>query len=89
MLKKLNTLLVLLILPLTIAFSQDLTFQIDVITHMNTASQLLAQDNKLYAATSGGLLIYTINNGQEEITPRLMKYTTTILRQLPGAPTVC
>jgi hypothetical protein len=43
-------------------FSQDFNFQLDVITHMNTASQFRVENNKIYAATTGGLLIYTLDN---------------------------
>jgi ligand-binding sensor domain-containing protein len=43
-------------------FPQDFNFQLDVITHMNTASQFQVENNKIYAATTGGLLIYTLDN---------------------------
>ncbi|MGH1364024.1 MAG: two-component regulator propeller domain-containing protein [Calditrichia bacterium] len=46
--------------------AQDIRFQIDVITHMNTANELLVKDNTFYAATSGGLLIRNAD-GSEEI----------------------
>jgi len=46
--------------------AQDVRFQIDVITHMNTANQLLVKDNTFYAATSGGLLVRN-QDGSEEI----------------------
>lgn len=47
------------------AFSQDITFQMDAITHFNTTSQFEFQNNTLYAATTGGLLIYDLNNNQK------------------------
>jgi len=46
--------------------AQDIRFQIDVVTHMNTANELLVKDNTFYAATSGGLLIRNAD-GSEEI----------------------
>ncbi|MEL6820194.1 MAG: two-component regulator propeller domain-containing protein [Calditrichota bacterium] len=46
-------------------FAQDVRFQIDVITHMNTANQLLEKDDTFYAATSGGLLIRNADGSEE------------------------
>ena len=47
-------------------FSQSVDFRIDVSTHMNSANYLVANDDTLFAATSGGLIVYDIARQQPE-----------------------
>ncbi len=49
---------------ISIAFSQPLQFQIDAFTHTNTISDFRIEGNRLYAATTGGLVIYDISANQ-------------------------
>jgi ligand-binding sensor domain-containing protein len=63
---KMRAFFFLLLLLSTFVFSQNLNFQIDVITHMNTASQFWVENNRIYAATSGGLFIYNLDNDKPQ-----------------------
>lgn len=47
-------------------FSQSVDFRIDVSTHMNSANFLMANNDTLFAATSGGLIVYDIARQQPD-----------------------
>lgn len=46
------------------AFSQQINLRLDVITHMNTASQFWLENDTIFAATSGGLLMHDLTRNQ-------------------------
>lgn len=46
------------------AFSQQADLRLEVITHLNTASQFWVENDTIIAATSGGLLIYDLAGNQ-------------------------
>lgn len=46
------------------AFSQQTNLRLEVITHLNTASQFWVENDTIIAATSGGLLIYDLARNQ-------------------------
>ena len=48
----------------SLAVAQTIPFQLDLMTHMNTANELIAVDNHIYAATEGGLIAYDIASGE-------------------------
>ncbi len=56
--------LFLIIIP---ARSQDLNIQVDVITHLNSPSEIRIDQNIIYSATSGGLLIHDLNSNQSRV----------------------
>jgi ligand-binding sensor domain-containing protein len=51
----------------TLAFAQNMEFRIDMVTHINTASEFWINDNTIYAATTGGLLIQNLESGETRI----------------------
>ena len=62
--------LIIMIILIFITALHGIDFQVEVITGMNDASAIKIVNNKVLAATSGGLLIYDLSN--EDI----QKYTT-------------
>ena len=60
-------LLVLLLTAIPAVYAQNIEFQIDVVTHMNTPSEFWIDGNLMYSATSGGLLIQNLESGETEI----------------------
>ena len=59
----------LLILLISTSASPSIDFQIEVITAMNDASAMNIDNNKIFVATSGGLLIYDL------LSEGIQKYT--------------
>ena len=56
-----------LIVFTSLAMAQTIQFQIDVITHMNTPSDIRIDNNTIYSATTGGLLIQNLESGESKI----------------------
>lgn len=55
--------LFLLLALIGAAAGQTLNFQLDIITHTNSAAQLLLRDGRIHAATSGGLMTWSPGDG--------------------------
>jgi len=49
------------------ALSQDLNLQIDVVTHLNSPSEIRIDQNTIYSATSGGLFIHNLESNESRV----------------------
>ncbi len=56
-----------LLLIINSVLAQDLNIQIDVITHLNTASEIRIEQNEIYSATTGGLLIFDFASNESRV----------------------
>ncbi len=59
--------LVVSVLVLTMSvIAQEVKFELEVFTHLNTANVLSVEDGNIYAATTGGIAVYNLSDGQSD-----------------------